>query len=199
MKVCKYCMSQIDERATVCPYCQKKQNNIGGTIAKIFVGTVVVCVGLPIIVSAFSGIKSGYEKAEREHNSSSIVATDTAATTEFKSVAIYNDNDIKVDYCGFTEKESKIVIKFLVENNTDINYTFQARDFSIDGFMVDESMSDSVTSKKKGYCEMSISKDELQKYNINISTMKSAEFKLRATTFKMDDENFTSEPIAFDF
>ncbi|MBP5361925.1 MAG: zinc ribbon domain-containing protein [Ruminococcus sp.] len=47
IKICKYCRSEIDKKAKVCPHCQKKQGSGCGTV--VFVG-IVAAIGLSIVV-----------------------------------------------------------------------------------------------------------------------------------------------------
>lgn len=51
MKKCKYCMSEIDDKAKICPHCGKKQKKKFGRVIGILLGVVV----LFIIIGALAG------------------------------------------------------------------------------------------------------------------------------------------------
>lgn len=46
MKKCKYCKSEIDKKAKICPNCRKKQSNSLIRILCIIIGIIVICVGI---------------------------------------------------------------------------------------------------------------------------------------------------------
>lgn len=51
-KICKYCRSEIDNKAKICPYCHKKQSHPLLTAVAIF-------FGLPFMIGLFSGLANG--------------------------------------------------------------------------------------------------------------------------------------------
>lgn len=51
MNKCKYCQSEIDKKATVCPYCRRKQSNIGFTLFIIISIVIIACSSLYIILN----------------------------------------------------------------------------------------------------------------------------------------------------
>ncbi len=50
MKYCKYCKSEIDERAKICPYCRKQQ---GISIVNIIVGVIVGLIIMTFILTRY--------------------------------------------------------------------------------------------------------------------------------------------------
>lgn len=66
MKKCKYCFSEIDEKATICPVCKKKQKNNKNAILTILQIIVVLfvlgclCIGGYIIFNLFN-VKDDYK------------------------------------------------------------------------------------------------------------------------------------------
>lgn len=48
MKKCKYCQSEIDDKAKICPHCQKRQKGMGGVI---LLGIIVVIIVIAIATS----------------------------------------------------------------------------------------------------------------------------------------------------
>ena len=52
MKKCKYCQTEIDKKAKICPHCHKKQTNIFIRILQVFLGFMVVCIGIGVVASS---------------------------------------------------------------------------------------------------------------------------------------------------
>ena len=63
-KLCKYCKSQIDKKASICPHCQKKQSGIGDAF-KCVIAAIALIIFVPLFVSACNGVKKGYKDAEQ--------------------------------------------------------------------------------------------------------------------------------------
>jgi len=61
-------------------------------------------------------------------------------------------------------------LKLLIENNTDTNLTFQARNASVNGYMADTSMSSDVTAGKKAHDELTFSAKGLEECGITTFT-----------------------------
>lgn len=63
---------------------------------------------------------------------------------------IYDENNLKVTYNGLSVDEyGDINVDLTLENNTGTNYSFQVREFSVNGFMFDPIFSCDVGSGKK--------------------------------------------------
>ena len=63
-KTCKYCKSQIDSKAKICPYCRKKQK--GGLL-----GTILLIIGIFLFIVGFLGSGSSDSKSSSSASSSS--------------------------------------------------------------------------------------------------------------------------------
>lgn len=50
MKKCKYCQSDIDSKAKICPHCRKKQSHTGIILFTIISIIIIACAGLYIII-----------------------------------------------------------------------------------------------------------------------------------------------------
>lgn len=79
-KKCKYCKQEIDSRASICPYCQKKQGLSG---AETLVATVVIIIIGAFGLKACAGIRQGYENAEKNASISS--EADNFSETDYKA------------------------------------------------------------------------------------------------------------------
>ena len=52
MKKCKYCQSEIDSKAKICPQCRKKQTNPIISALRVFLGIIIIFIGIAVITSA---------------------------------------------------------------------------------------------------------------------------------------------------
>lgn len=81
---------------------------------------------------------------------------------------VYEKGGIKITYTGFTQGDYSKKFKFLVENNSSRAITVQARDESINGFMVSGIMSDDVQPGKKANAELTYYNSTLEENGISI-------------------------------
>lgn len=51
MKKCKYCQSEIDQKAKICPHCRKKQSNTGVILTIVISLTIVVFVCIRLFMN----------------------------------------------------------------------------------------------------------------------------------------------------
>ena len=104
----------------------------------------------------------------------------TKANIEEK--VIVDRDGIKITAKSISYDYSGANIKVLIENNSSQDITVQARDFSINGIMVDPSMSADVASGKKSNSTISVYDSDLEQ--AKITTIKDIEFGL--TVFNSD-------------
>ena len=96
MKKCKYCKSEIDDKAKICPNCRKKQI---GPVRKI-VGAVILIIGICILVANCDSFK------------------ETAQDIENSKFTLTDDHGYSDDY-GFA-----YYIEGTVKNNTNKKYSY---------------------------------------------------------------------------
>ena len=108
MKKCKHCQSEIDEKAKVCPKCQKKQGMSKGL--KIF----LIVIGVIFLISAFSS-DSGSEETKKEQT----------GTTETKESLSLLDG-----HTGYFS-DWTYYIEGYVQNNTDKEYSYVHVEFNL--------------------------------------------------------------------
>ena len=220
-KLCKYCKSQIDKKASICPHCQKKQSGIGDAF-KCVIAAIALIIFVPLFVSACNGVKKGYKDAEKKASvevvttaeKSVSIQTGTTDSTEAVTVedepteevteaetaeainqVVYDDNNIKVTYTGIEETSRKVEIKLLIENNTDYTCAVQNRNLSVNGYMISGSMNAVVSSQKKCNDSLSIYKSSLEENKID--NIENIEFNLHF--FNWDDwtqNNIDSDAIS---
>lgn len=80
MKLCKYCRSEIDKKAKVCPYCQRKQG--GGCMT--IVGGVCVLIFGSFLLSMCSSPSSSNNNTSNINNDTSIEDTTFETKKQYK-------------------------------------------------------------------------------------------------------------------
>lgn len=96
-----------------------------------------------------------------------VILTDSSKNTSATGYVVYEKNNMKITYIGIEYGDFSTDFKFLVENNSNRGITVQARDESINGYMISGIMSDDVQPGKKAYAELSYFNSTLEKNGIN--------------------------------
>ena len=118
MKKCKYCQSEIDSKAKICPNCHKKQTH---SILRILIGIILIFVGIAII----SGTKEDNFQKDYSQNES----------VNYKNVvySITNVEKTKGSNEFFQAKDGyeyvKVTIK--IENNSSEKISYNSLDFQM--------------------------------------------------------------------
>lgn len=169
---CKYCQSEIDARAKVCPHCRRKQSNDGLIIFLVLLGSFLfLIIGIPFFVGIFSGIKG------EPKTSVSVDAPQAAEpVTEAEAVVLYDKDNVKVSYIGIEQKNGRNKINLLIENESEVNLIVQTEEFSVNGFMITPFFSPNVSAGKKIYDDIDILDSTLEKNKI--TEIKDIEFRL---------------------
>lgn len=128
MKKCKYCMSEIDDKAKVCPHCGKSQKS---KVSK-FLGIIIAIIGAVIIISAlasggkegksdnlvtienFNKIETGmtYEQVCELFGAEGTVASDVdIGEDEYKTTIYYWYDDSGIANCNVTIQGGKVIAK----------------------------------------------------------------------------------------
>lgn len=109
-----------------------------------------------------------------DYISSSSSAESEKQKEEIKKL-IFDEQGFKIYYTGLSWEMDKKNINILIENHTDTDYVVQVRDFSVNGYMVDATISCDVSAQKKANDEIYIYSKELDKNGI--TKMEQAVFK----------------------
>ena len=196
-KICKYCRSEIDRKASVCPHCQRKQSGLDGAGKAIF-AVIALIVVLPLGASACRGFSQGYNNAKNNatvevlttaeksvsiqtgttDSADNMTVTETKAeqvtentteaeTSEPVNQVVYDDNGVKITYTGIEEKSSRYEVMFLIENNNDYNCCVQDRNLSVNGYMISGGISATIAPQKKINDGLSIYKRRLEENKID--------------------------------
>lgn len=84
-----------------------------------------------------------------------VVETTTAKQKGLPEGVVLLDDDVaRIEYTGAEEDFMGIELKFAIENKTDAGICIQPRDTSVNGFMVDATMSVDVAAGKKAIDDM---------------------------------------------
>lgn len=110
-----------------------------------------------------------------------------------------DQNGIKIYVLKLDDKDSfwGADITVYIENNSDKVVTVQARDVSINGFMIDPLFSSTLEPGKKAYDEMSFMESDLEENDIKDIT--SIELKFKAYDDDSWDDIFNTENIKIEF
>lgn len=123
--------------------------------------------------------------------------TTTTTAKETKEQVLIDSNEIKITFKGMDYSDGIFgpEVKLLIENNTDKNYTVQARNFSVNGFMIETSMSTDVNAGKKANDTIIIENWSLEDNSISVTDMQTLEFNF--SIFNSDDwtDSFDSETV----
>lgn len=107
---------------------------------------------------------------------------------------LYDENAIKIVYKGVNSDNSIFgpEVMLYIENNSEQTITVQSRDTSVNGFMMDPSLSSEVTPGNKAISGMTFMSSDLEENNIT-------EFETIETSFHVFNENYDTivdtEPI----
>ena len=197
-KKCKYCQSEIDKKAKVCPHCQKKQSNTLGNIVAIL---VLVFIVIPFTKGFFSAMLRDTNKTATTASTATLSdsgdseASSDTAESETDALLLYEKDGIKVSYTGLDCNSDKVLIKLLVENDTDTPRLIQTRDTSINGFMVNDIFSCDIAAGKKSNDYIRVYKEELEKNSI--TAVHDVEFYLSISNANDWRDCFDSDIIKF--
>lgn len=86
---------------------------------------------------------------EWDGTNKTVVLTEQSNTASTAGIVLYEKGGIKVTYMGLKKEDYSTDFKFLIENNSGSAITVQARDESINGYMLSGIMSESVQPGKK--------------------------------------------------
>ncbi|WP_303834610.1 hypothetical protein [Ruminococcus flavefaciens] len=192
VKQCKYCKQPINKQASVCPYCHKKQSSALLIVLIIVLSVLSFILLMLIVLSAIPDIETNTEKQ-------SVISTQPKTeeqATEPISKLLYDDNNVKIYYKGIDKSKNSQDIKVYIENNTDADILVQTRDFSLNGYMIDEVFSSGISAGKKINDEITVYNSELEKNNI--TEIENVEFKFAIMNSDDWHDKHESENIRID-
>lgn len=118
---------------------------------------------LPVrAVANAMGLNVGWDSSTKTVQLSTKQADEQSAGT-----VVYDKNGIRITYQGLDSDDYSKKFKFLVENNSAKEITVQARDESINGYMIDGIMSEDVMPGKKSNAKLTYYNTSLEKEGIS--------------------------------
>ena len=119
-KKCKYCKSDIDAKAKICPNCKKKQSSI--------VGKIILLVILVIIIVAVAGALGGNDE-DRQID----FAQNETATYNDVSYSIVNVEKTQgtKEFIKPQEGYEYVKVTIRIENNSDEKISYNALDWQM--------------------------------------------------------------------
>ena len=125
--------------------------------------------------------------------SKTVLLTDSSKTPSASGTVVYEKGGIKITYLGIKQGDYSLNFNFLIENNSSRGITVQARDESINGYMISGIMSDEVQPGKKKNGELTYYNSTLEENNI--SNINEFEFSFHIFDEETWDTIDDSEPI----
>lgn len=110
-----------------------------------------------------------------------------------KETVIVDKNGVKITAKSIAYDAYDVDIKLLIENNSSQNIMVQAKDFSINGIMLDPILSADVSSGKKSNDSISIFTSDLE--DAKITTIKDLEFSVNVFDSDTWDDIFSEQGI----
>lgn len=131
-------------------------------------------------------------------NSTSSTSTDNSADTSNNAVTVeqtvlVDQDNVVITATGMDESVFGPELKLLIENNSDTNLTFQVRNASVNGYMVDTMMSEDVAAGKKSNTEITFTTSGLKECGID--TFANMEFSFHIFTTDGWDDYLDTDAI----
>ncbi len=117
MKNCKYCQTEIDKKAKICPNCHKKQSHI---VRWILLGILVV-----IIISSIAG--GGKDDFQKEYKQNDMV---TYKNVNYSITSVEKTKGTN-QYFQAKEGYEYVKVKIKIENNSDKKISYNPLDFQM--------------------------------------------------------------------
>ena len=117
----------------------------------------------------------------------------TEKPKENNNKVIFNNLGVKITYTGIETDWYGTNVKLLIENNSGYDYTFQVRDVSVNGYMMDPSFSCEVKNGKKANDSLDFYEGDLT--DNGITDIEKIELSIHAFNWDDDSHDFDSEMI----
>lgn len=164
--------------------------------------TLIVCLLLFLVMAMGSGSDTE-DTAATQNTDTSEVKEQVKKEVTVEETAVFEENSIKITVTGLdTDGWMGPELKLLIENDSASNITVQTRLSSVNGFMVDSSISEDVAVAKKANTGILLSDSDLK--NAGIETISNIQFSLHIFDTDswdtiMDSELITVNTSAADY
>ncbi|MBQ0065278.1 MAG: hypothetical protein KBT48_05905 [Firmicutes bacterium] len=123
--------------------------------------STILCMAL---CSTMAMGSASYNPTSMKVTSTERIVSKKEAT--IKKTVIYNSNGIKITAKSLDNGWLGTDLKLLIENNSGDSIIVQARNSSVNGYMIETMMSEEVTNGKKANTDLTFSKTEMEKSGI---------------------------------
>lgn len=151
-KKCKYCQSEIDKKAKICPNCRKKQNHTVRNIILGFIGFIFVC----------ALILSNGDTAQVSTDNDTNKTENSGSNVQQEKLSVIEHSTTKDDYCTY--------IVGTIKNNTDKNYSYVQVEINLydaDGNLINSTLDNINNLEANGTWKFkAITTDEFSTYKI---------------------------------
>lgn len=194
---CRVCHNGIAKSAKVCPHCGAKNKKPFYTHWWIW-----VILGLFLLDYVYF-YASKMNDTDPQSSSATTAAVTTAATTKattkatesaIRETILYASDAVKITAKSLEHEAGYDAELFLlIENNTDKALTFQVRDVSVNGCMVDALFSSNVAAGKKVNDDITFVASDMKRYGIE--SIKKIEFYFHVFATSDWNDTFDTEIV----
>lgn len=150
MKICKYCMSEIDEKAKICPHCRKKQRN------KKTKKELLILIGIFFVIGLIFSFNNDNFENENENSLKDIFEDNFTVTYISGTVEQYGNatingkvtnnkdrrfNNVTITYNIYDSNRAKIGVASTtiqyIEANETIDFTATGVSKYVDGATIE--------------------------------------------------------------
>lgn len=179
----------------------KKGNIIAFILIGIAVAAIIFAFILYFIMSnRTEGMVKEYYYSSGKHFSSIIAEPTTEKPTEFvtqkSETVIFDNRGITISYTGLGKDYPQEYVKLKIENNTNKAYVVQARNTSVNGYMITPIFSPAISAGKTANSKM-IFREEALREN-GIESIENVELYFHIYVDNDLDDSFDTEVISFD-
>ncbi len=189
-KQCRFCRTEIDAKAKVCPNCHKKQRRGAGCLTVLIIAALIigVLVGIPLLFmhACSKAVQETIDEESKKAEAKSVSANEV----------IYDESGIKITYTGMEASTLNIgtEIKLKIENSSGNPCNVRIEDFSVDGYSIDAHLYTDVAAGKAANDSIEILDSYLEDNDLSSETIKEAELKFVIVDSKSYD-SVTTDPI----
>lgn len=160
-KVCKYCRTEIDAKAKICPNCKKKQSSAGCLFAILIALVVLVCMGIML------GGSGGGSNSDRQADIVSVAPAEGtgegAAVPTIDEQVLWEFDGVKMTATGIDKTSAwGAAVNVLIENDSDTDVGISVDDVIVNDYMLANLDGFTVTAGNKKNGSIDLFRTELQ-------------------------------------
>lgn len=172
-KYCSECGKELTENANFCENCGSPQNmvspsNVSANKKKKGMPTLTIVIIVILCSIFYSNIRS--DSSDNSYSNSDKKVLQDNIKSSFSKQTIYEGHNVVMKLIGSENTTTGIKINFYIENNSNLNLSFNAHSYGINGIMTRNNIFDmntEVASGKKANATLTIKNSILKDYGID--------------------------------